>query len=275
MYYIRVSHYYHSSAEYTLQVIFEEEGDGFEEEPNDELSTLATDISVNTVYTGNQTHSQDIDYYRFSLPKKGKLWVNFSHKKMNDSTSFWKGYLMDDNEGFLAEFTSTGETAKILSDLVRVPKGDYYIRIESDYWSNEDYSFMVNYKPEGAGAETEVNDDYDCATEIPFRKELTGNIQSWEDVDFYKFRLNARSTVRLQFHHKKNDQETSFWTVELHDANSSEPLISTEERTSTYISGTDAEDIPIIWTNIPKGLYYIKVYRDYYSNADYRLFLDR
>lgn len=97
--------------------------------------------------------------------------------------------LLGESDGALTEIQSTGLTAKQYSDYVRLPAGNYYIRIVSNSWSDIDYSIRVITQQEKTKTEDEDNDDYGSATKIALGTRITGNIQSDSDVDFYKFIL--------------------------------------------------------------------------------------
>lgn len=62
-YYVKIAGYYYSNEEYTLTVCFEEEGDSYEIEPNNDLTSQAMQIETNKEYIGNLTNEQDEDYF--------------------------------------------------------------------------------------------------------------------------------------------------------------------------------------------------------------------
>ena len=68
-YYIRISQYSseYSSEKYTFLVDYEEEGEYYETEPNDDLASQAMKIKANKTYVGNISDSEDADYYKFIL----------------------------------------------------------------------------------------------------------------------------------------------------------------------------------------------------------------
>lgn len=187
-YYVRVTSNSYSDEKYILTVEFQEEGEYYETEPNDDL-TQAMVIKTNKTYIGNLTESQDEDCFQFSLKEKRKVRIVFSHAKQNSDYTFWNVSLLGESDGALTEIQSTGLTAKQYSDYVRLPAGNYYIRIVSNSWSDIDYSIRVITQQEKTKTEDEDNDDYGSATKIALGTRITGNIQSDSDVDFYKFIL--------------------------------------------------------------------------------------
>lgn len=273
VYYIKVESGYHSNEKYTITVLFEEEGDSYENEPNDDLNMEAMPIKIDNEYTGNLTNKNDIDYYKFSLSEKRKVWIDFSHDKMNARDSFWKISLFDDSDGEILDFDSIGEVAKLNSDTVRLSEGNYYIKIEPYYWSDLDYTFCVHSKEEGKEAESEDNNDYNTATEIEIGADIIGNIQSKDDVDFYKFELKSPSSVKIKFTHPQVDNNNIFWQLELHSEEVGDSIKNSEDDKVVLIRGNSAKTISSTWNSLPKGIYYLKIDTYYYDNGDYKFSL--
>lgn len=270
-YYIKVSSYSHSSEKYTLMVMFEEEDDTYEIEPNDDLTTQAMDINVNTEYIGNLTTENDQDYYKFTLPEKQKVRIAFSHDKVNENNVLWKAVLLGDYDGTITEIDSTGENASSYSDYVRLPAGNYYLRVVSHYWSDIDYKFCIQSEVEQVETESENNDDYDVATTININSEVRGNIQSENDIDFYQFTLENMSTLELVFSHEPMDSNYAYWKISLYSVDSGEELENQNEDSEMVICGNDQKSVSGIWESLSPGTYYIKIAPSYYCNADYEI----
>lgn len=273
VYYIKVNSYYYSDEVYTLTVLFEEEDDSFEYEPNDNLISQAMPINLDKEYTGNLTSEDDIDYYKFTTNEKRKIRIDFAHDKTSESNTLWLVALLDDSDGELLKFGSTGESSVITSDSVRLPAGNYYIRVKDNYWSDIDYTFCVCSEQEGEETENEDNDDYATATHIGIGSTIIGNIQSEDDVDFYQFELKEATSVKVSFMHQRIDNGNIFWRYELHSKTNSEALTNNEEKNVIVINGDSAECISSTWNFLPADTYYLKIYKQYYNNADYQIVL--
>ena len=269
IYYIRVSAYNYSKEKYTISLLFDTEDDSFENEPNDDLNSQAMIISTDKLYTGNLTNENDTDYYKFSISEKRKVWIEFLHNKTSGTNTFWKLYFFDDSDGTLLRLNSSGENAKLTSDCLRLPPGNYYIRIERDSWSSIDYSFCVYSQTEEKGTESEDNGDFGTATPISLNSSLTGNIQSERDVDFYTFSLNESKSIQISFDHNRIDSEDVFWKYELYSRESSEALKNNENQGTIRITGNSSEKNISSWDLLPSGTYYIKIYPNHYTNDDY------
>lgn len=271
IYYIRIAPRYCSDKKYTFTVLFEEEDESYEIEPNDDLSSQAMEISLNTEYTGNLTTENDTDYFKFRTDSKQKVWIKFSHSKTNTNDTLWKAALFDDSDAALLNIDSSGANASLTSDCVRLPAGDYYVRVNAYYWSNLDYTFSVCSEEEDSSTEDEPNNDYAAATPISLGSSITGNIQSENDVDFYQFTLENTGSIQVTFSHQKIDDNATFWRYELYNVDSSEAFQNTEEQSTISITGNSVENIVSKWESLPAGTYCLKVYGYYYNNNDYQI----
>ncbi len=272
IYYIRVtSKYSHSDEKYAMTVLFEEENDSYESEPNDDLSSQAMKITCGTQYTGNLTSNHDVDYYKFSISDKSKLWLDFSHDKINEEDTLWEVSVFGDSEDDLLKLQSSGESANMSSDCIRVPAGDYYICVKSYFWSNMDYTFSICTKKEGTNAESEDNGDYSLATKLNVGSSITGNLQSQEDSDFYTFAIKNKTSLQICFTHELTDNDSIFWKYELYSMDSSSAIPDENNNVTSKIRGDSAKNLITKWTSLPPGVYYIKVYSLSYSNSDYKL----
>lgn len=269
-YYVRVTSNSYSDEKYILTVEFQEEGEYYETEPNDDL-TQAMVIKTNKTYTGNLTESQDEDCFQFSLKEKRKVRIVFSHAKQNSEYIFWEVSLLGESDGALTEIQSTGLTAKQYSDYVRLPAGNYYIRIVSNSWSDIDYSIRVITQQEKTKTEDEDNDDYGSATKIALGTRITGNIQSESDVDFYKFVLKKKTNVKVTFTHNPVNSDYTFWEITLYSEESGDGLLNSDGDSVVYIQGDSRRNITSTWKSLPAGTYYIKVEDNSYNNDDYKL----
>lgn len=271
IYYIKVSNYYYSNEQYTLRVLFEEEDDSYESEPNDDLNSQAMPINLDQEYMGNLTDEEDVDYYKFSISEKRKVWIDFSHNKLSKIDVFWRLSLFGDSDGSLIDINSTGENAKLTSDSVRLPAGNYYIRINSCYWSDLDYKFRVCSKQEGEETESEDNGDYETATSITIGSSIIGNLQCDSDVDFYKFDLKDTASIKVTFVHSRVDSGNTYWDLALYSDESNGAITNAEDCENLWIAGNSPEKLSSKWNSLPKGTYYLKIYSHYYNNDDYKI----
>ena len=271
VYYLKVSKYYYSDEKYTISAVFETEDDSYEDEPNDDLSSNAMSISLDKEYTGNLTAKDDVDYYKFSLSEKRKVWIDFSHQKTSINNPLWTVSLLGDAEGSIIEFEASGENASIVSNCARLPAGNYYFKVKSYYWSDIDYSFCVNSQKEGDEAESENNNDYGTATKLALNTSIIGNIQSEKDVDFYRIEIKNTASINVSFSHNQFDSRNTYWKLDLYSENSSSAIQNDEKQTTLEVQGDTANSVSSYWSSLTAGVYYLKVYKNYYCNDDYTI----
>ena len=272
-YYVKVSKQRFSNEKYTMTLLFEHEDESYETEPNDNLTDQAMTINLDKTYTGNLTNDDDIDYYKFSIQEKRKVSVAFTHDKTSGSDTYWNVTLFGDSDGSILEFNSSGETASILSDSVRLPAGNYYIKVKDYRWSDIDYTFCVNSEKEGNETENEDNGDYSTATKMSLNSSIRGNIQSDRDIDFYSFVLKSSSSITISFSHRLRDSNDTFWRIELYSAESSNAIRTDDDYSTISINGDSSESILSKWSSLSPGTYYIKVFSYQYDNEDYLISL--
>ena len=265
-YYIKVESDTFCDAPYSFTVNFNKEDEGFESEPNNELFS-ANILSLNSQVTGNIQDDEDIDYYRIDVSEPGSISVSFEHDKIDSSMHFWRMELISEMSSEPeSNLMLLGSEVSFKTGKIRLSTGTYYIKISKDYYSNIDYILGITFEKEGNAFENEPNNSISSANKIDVNKEITGNIQNEEDVDYYVFNVNRSGALNILFEHPKIDSSMHYWTVQLLDD-------TDEYKIDFEVSGenvkTTSDKI-----RIPAGSYYVKVRKDYYSNLDYKFKVD-
>ena len=265
-YYLKITSSYYSNKDYNFTLNFNSEDDTFEEENNSELS-LANPIDTNKYYIGNLQDEDDVDYYTFTTTQKGKVNISFEHEKIDGGDIYWEIYLLDDiSDSNILKFTSSGSEAKLLSDSVRIPAGKYYIKINDYYYENRDYQFKINFSAEDNMCETEPNNEISAANNIYSSNKYIGNIQTEEDVDYYKFEITQSRIVNIIFEHQKFEPDDNTWTITVMSGNSDDIIINENVSGNNVTTNLSLGYLPI-------GTYYIKISKYYYNNMDYSIML--
>ncbi|EJO5346284.1 cell wall-binding repeat-containing protein [Clostridium botulinum] len=211
-YTVRV-HSFDMNGTYTIKIKYTKEGEGFEKEYNDTLED-ANVIYPNKDIIGSIHSYDDVDYYKFTLDKKGSLKLNLKHKQYG-IYGFTVNLLDEDNKS-IAQFTSNGEDINSQSNKLRLDKGNYFVKIQCKRLGDETLNYKLNliYNSEDENYESEPNDYIEDANYIKCNKEYTGNIQSTADRDYYKIDLNSDSKITINF---KHDEGYKKWTIYLLD----------------------------------------------------------
>lgn len=162
---------------------------------------------------------------------------------------------------------STGSSANDESNAARIKAGEYYIKINSYYYSDKDYFFTVNFIEESGQFEKEENDNIDTANNINVNSNYAGNLQTENDVDYYKFSVNEKGKINFLFEHEKIDSTDRLWEVYLLDGINDNIVLA------LYSTGSQAS-LRSNYARIPSGDYYLKIKSYYYSNKDYNFIIN-
>lgn len=253
-YYVKISDRWNTEyIDYSLTIKYTQ-GDHFEKEFNNTI-TSANNIETNKYYRGTIQHSDDIDFYKFTLPKNGV--VNVSVSEIPDTN--WQVRLINRNGNeYLRFFTNNDEFANgMTSYKVGLPKGEYFLVISHNIkTSNIPYKFKVDFE-ETENWEKEFNNNISSANKIKLNERYYGILQNSNSKDYFYFVLQEKSTIKLNVYNGKEG-----WYYEIYDTNGNKKL---DLRTDTSQSGTYPTEKSATVVLEP-GKYYLKV--DYfYSRA--------
>lgn len=145
-YYFKISkggnNFYNDDYEFLVRYSSNSYGN-YELESNNDAKD-ATEINMNTEFYGNLNSKSDVDFYTFDVWNSNKLAL-----KMNvPEGAAYNVTLYKEVDGELKKISSEDFGSKTLSGLVKgkeleVSSGNYYIKIVSKIYSNNDYSILV------------------------------------------------------------------------------------------------------------------------------------
>ena len=226
----------------------------------------ATRINVNTDYKDYISDSYDSDYFRFTLSSDSKVNLKLSHSYIDNSYKYWEAHIYKDDNENTEVFNSyfEGDMKTQYSNNIGLPKGDYYLLIESSYhFSDLQYTFSVNAQAV-SNWEKEVNDSFDTATPVYPNRYFCGSIWDDDDTDYYKFNLTSDSKVNITFKHDYIDSSYYYWHVRLYKDDNE------YTKTLDYLFTGNAKSDSTCNIGLPKGTYYVRVDSSYYySDIDY------
>lgn len=253
-YYVKIENYsggfetpYQMKVQYTAT-------DYYEKEFNNSI-TAANALTVNKIHKGNLQHSDDKDFYKFTLSKPGNVAISI---KQSPGT-IWYAHIQD-TKGNTYTKVYTDDSEMIEGNMVRevgLPKGTYYVLI-SNYSSGIDkpYEFKVKYTASNY-YEQEFNNNLTTATAVNLNQTYKGNLQDYDDIDFYKFSAPKDGLVNLQIPQKTG--------MELHARiqNSSGKVYK-----DLYTNGSEAvTGNEVLQVSLKKGTYYLQI-KNYYGSID-------
>lgn len=280
-YYILLTPRYYDDSDknYKFIVTTTSENSEFESEPNNKIEEAKSNniISLNSQVTGNLQSSDDVDYYYFSVTNPGKINVTFTHDKIDESGTVWSMELITENndEAVISKDIKGSETTT-KSDTINVSpnsQDNFYLKIYSNYNHHaSDYKIQVNFtefsevttqKNGSYSYDKEPNNDIQTATPISLNKKIEGNIQSEDDLDYYKFTVNKDGKLNISFSHPFIDRNNTSWSLYVLSESSPDNLL--EFDVDQNMATTKSDTI-----RISKGTYYLKIEPSYdYNNDSY------
>ena len=255
-----------STAKYNVRVDFTQ-ADNWEKEVSKTPET-ATVIAVNKDYYGtiHNGHDYDKDYYVFTTPSDGYVTVDFTNTNplLTSNTDAWQIVFYSLTSDGLKEITSetiSEKDKKVSMITIGLPKGTYYIEVQSDSWYQAvtDCKYIVRAKFSSSKYwEKEFNDDTASATPIKVNTSYNGTTRNGYDYekDYYVFNTTKAGYVTVDFTNTKPllSSSAEIWNVTLYGVFEDE---LTEINTMT-VSAKDKK-ASMITFGLPKGTYYIKV----------------
>ncbi len=251
-YYIKINNYYNADGiPYEFSVNFTKSST-YEKEMNNDV-TSANDIQTYQTYIGSINNYNDMDFYKFTIPKDG----NVSLAIKNKLESRWEGHIQD-SQGNIYEELSTDNSGSVDGNTtteVGLPQGTYYIKVDY-YYSAENipYEMSVGYT-ESNNYEKENNNNVTAANTINLNQLYNGRINKYNDKDFYTFTLPSDGNVALSL----KNMPGSSWTATIQNSKG-ETYQNLNSDDSELVKGNS-----VVNTGLAKGTYYIRVEGDYHS----------
>ena len=227
-------------------------------EPND-LFSQASSISLDADINGALSSKNDVDIFSIILTQSGLLDIEFTPPSGSLSDAFFIEILNKD-----LYTLDTFETGSLVNRVINIEEsGEYYIRINAGSYSGGNYVLKASKKLSETivGNEKEDNDQFFSANKLEDSSEITGELSSRYDVDFYKFTPSSNGSYEIKFDSPK-DSYNPYYTISFfEEINSGGGL--TREIKNKDITG---RDIGNTYTVKSGNVYYIKVEG---GNSDY------
>lgn len=225
------------------------------------ITTHAADVQPVEVNQEFEAFSLQQEWYSFKIEQQGKITIkpiSFNLYPIDWGMGIYKTD-EDGNDVYVGGIWNTTEKH------FRLPKGEYKFRFSSPkYYGGEELTakVIIAYEPENPDYyETEENNSFKYANKIVLNREYTGNIQTGEDKDFFKFELEQPGSLMVNF---RLDKAESYhrWKIYLYkeDENYNKNLIEWNYNDSK-------KNTKFTKYRLPKGTYYICV--EGFSNSDF------
>lgn len=280
-YYMEITSYsskYHSSTPYNFTIHFTESNTW--ETENNSTSSTADEVFVNQKYNGALSSSYDVDWYKFTVEHDGYFYVEFNHAILSSSDTYWELYLYDDTlvSGIDRVGSSYydgvgGQETSYATSTYGIAAGTYYLKIRGNNYtyaaathyrySSTPYNFTIHFT-ESNTWETENNNTMSTADTLEIGKLLNGTLSSSYDTDWYKIEITTQKKIAVRFDHDVINSSSSYWTIYLYDSTGITKLLTYSRRGNTATAVSD-------YVDVSSGTYYLKVVKDNYSSAKYKI----
>lgn len=198
-----------------------------ESEPNDNPAQ-ANQLPLNTWVKGkmDDAYDYDVDWYQFTIPKRGVSQIEMIPDSTNTSGAGWKVSVQDVNRHEMLQIS--GRTAE--SYKLGLAPGKYYMKVSGIHQTFVDnthpYNLRINYS-ESEEWEIEQyyeNKNFSNANNILPNKKYTGNMYSERDVDYYRVKVNGKQQTTVTFSIDDTVSSPGRWMVELIEYNTRKSL---------------------------------------------------
>lgn len=198
-----------------------------ESEPNDNPAQ-ANQLPLNTWVKGkmDDAYDYDVDWYQFTIPKRGVSQIEMIPDSTNTSGAGWKVSVQDVNRHEMLQIS--GRTAE--SYKLGLAPGKYYMKVSGIHQTFVDnthpYNLRINYS-ESEEWEIEQyyeNKNFSNANNILPNKKYTGNMYSERDVDYYRVKINGKQQTTVTFSIDDTVSSPGRWMVELIEYNTRKSL---------------------------------------------------
>ena len=241
-------------------------------EPNNSIQESNL-ISVNTDIYGAINNEDDVDFYRFQISHKSSVEITFTHDFIDSGDTYWFISIVStqsETTEDIIQYSVDGNEISNTFGKLRLPEGVYYIRIEADDYSEFPYVFQVNTVLEDDKFETEPNNDIILAKKnntVQLNTNVTGNLQTENDVDYYHFIVNQAGILNISFNHEILDDSNIFWKISIIGDNLEDPVVYKVRGNEAVIETDKIRLSPTSYGTYSH--YYLKVEEYHYSQLDY------
>ena len=261
-YYIKVAstNYYYDSGLYGLTLTEDAYSTNYEQEHNG-YGGVGTRLSANQKMSGQLFDSSDVDFYYIEATQAGSLTVNFDAPTNSSFTDYFKVTLQDPEFNTLSSF-ETGQDGELTAAVESA--GYYWVRVESTDYYHDDrvYGITAALSSQVGSVETESNDTLASADEMQLGTQLTGQLSSSTDVDFFRISFDQSGIFSLALDTPTSSTFTDYFKIGIYNETGTE--------IANFSTGKDSE-----WeVGVDAGNYYIGVspYSAYaFSSGNYGL----
>ncbi len=220
---------------------------------SDDSIATAIEMDLEDTASGSITESDDLDYYKFTLPSAGCLTL--------DMASYMRYYCIriydsDGEEVWCTEWNEWTKTVGYRRDSYNVyfEKGLYYMQIngyryQNYYKSTGKYECKISFLSSGVN-NNEDDNTFASANKVKLGDEMIGQISENDDYDIYKYELSHTGCVTLDM-----TAYMKYYCIKIYNADGD--LIWDTDRNEWTESVGYRRDLYNVY--LKKGVYYMQI----------------
>ena len=233
---------------------------------NTSMDTAKSINTDGTVYSGSTTVQFEDQYFKFTLPKSGRIKLNYKAYYTSGRVYSTPGITLYDEDGEELKHSYGNDVDSVLNFFsynknFDLTKGTYYFVVSTSLYTGCSFDFSINFQSSNESfSETNggINNTLLTASKISLGKNYKSHIALNDTKDFYKFTLN--SNCKLKINLKTHFNRPRYY---IYDSNGYEIYGKVDNfwNESSQIFNTT------IYLNLNKGTYYLGIF----AVGDYRL----
>ncbi|WP_167505946.1 S8 family peptidase [Desulfosediminicola flagellatus] len=208
----RDSDSYHWKGQYNLTIVSHESSSApsVEIEPNN-TRYESSPLELNVTISGQLMSSSDYDWYEFEIARAGVVELEVSPQE--NEYRAWRASVYNESGSLVGNFNLEISTTTL--DVFLPTAGKYYVKVEDyDRYSNGQYYLKVKLYDEQSepNIEREPNNEFSSSTPIELSNDISGQIVSDRDSDWYVLELEQPLDGIVKFTPKSGN---AYWQMRI------------------------------------------------------------
>jgi hypothetical protein len=262
VYYVTIEANISDAEPYHLTINFT--ADPYVELENNDISSRATVMKLNTSYSGTLSSAKDVDYYAFTLNAPSAVNVTFGIPgNGSKTTTHVFTVLRAADKSKLSTVSVPGNAPLTETGNLYLSSGTYLVQVaKGSAFTDDAYTLTVNAGQNGA-MEAEPNNTPETANAIRTNEDVHASIGREGDVDCYTFTLASDAVVQPRFTFAPTDSSSKTYVLTIQDAGRREML-------KVNIGGKESTKV-IAPVALTAGTYTVKIENPRFVRQDYTL----
>ena len=167
-------------------------------------------LSFGKPYEEKCSSKTDKDYFRFYLPTKTTIDLDFSFTQRNAS-GYWNVQLLNESKKIKSAMVYLNGSNYTFKS-VNLSAGTYYVFITSSINMTDTYYLTVDFNDDNISYEKETNNAKSSANPLTLGKTTYGDSVTGND-DYYSFTMNKTGIAHIDFWSPAISSASGSWTV--------------------------------------------------------------